>query len=248
MPIIIKNTFGINKEKPRVTAMFDAIAYRYNLLNAILSFGMVGLWRKYFVSEIKKYMQKQNKNDFRILDLATGTGKNVLHMHRLKPLEIVGIDLSGEMLAIAREMARKKQLSNTAFMPGDAENIPFGNEHFDIVTTCFGIRNFQNDEKAFSETFRTLNPGGAFFIMEFSTKHPVIFYPFIAFYLKFIIPLVGKIISKNNHAYAYLSGTIDAYDTPNEVIKKLQQQGFYKTENISLCMGVVTIFKCIKPY
>ncbi len=234
----------INKNKTHITSMFDAIANRYDRLNAILSFGLIGQWRKKFIAEIRKDVSINNKKELKILDLATGTGKNILYMQKLQPVEIVGIDLSEKMLSVAEKMAAKNKMSNTVFIRGDAEQIPFKNDYFDIVTVCFGIRNFNNITKAFSETFRTLKPGGIFLIMEFSNKYPFIFHPFIFFYLKFIVPLVGKLFSASNNAYAYLANSINAFESTEQIINRLKQQGFSKVEKKTYCLGVVTVYKC----
>ncbi len=243
----MRSTQIINKDKTAIKSMFDSIAGKYDLLNNMLSFGMVKAWRKKFLQIISRYLDENNIYNPEILDIATGTGKVAFSLLKLNPKHITGIDLSENMLKIAKKKCAKKNINNITFYKGDAENINNNGKLFDIVSVCYGIRNFNNLNQVFSEVIRVLKPGGAFFIMEFSKRYPVILIPFIKFYMNIIVPLAGKLLAKNKNAYAYLSGSIDSFEQPDKIIKKLEISGFQKTASISYFFGMLSFYKGIKP-
>ena len=150
-------------KKEQVTTMFDNIAYRYDFLNSFLSVGIDRRWRKKALQPIR-----QEKVEI-TLDLACGTGDfsfTILKM--LKPLQVIGVDLSEKMLEIAQSKTRKMKLQEKVhFIHCDCENLIFDSNKFDLVTVAFGVRNFENPDKGIAEMFRVLKPGGIVVVLEF---------------------------------------------------------------------------------
>ena len=174
-------------KKEQVAKMFDAIAGRYDFLNHFLSLGIDIVWRKIAVREIAKVNPKM------ILDIATGTGDLAIEASRLNPSQVVGVDISNNMLDVGREKMKKKSLDKLIDMQyGDSENLSFEDNTFDAVTAGFGVRNFENLDKGLSEMCRVMKVGGKLAILE--PAEPKIF-PFKQLYgLYFKVILVGSIV------------------------------------------------------
>lgn len=196
-----------NSKKTRVREMFDSIAPRYDLLNHLLSFGVDRLWRRRMVGVVAAGTPAA------ILDVAAGTGDVAVALaRRLPAARITGIDLSGEMLAVGRgKVARRGLCDRIELVQGDAEQLSFPDGTFDAVTIGFGIRNFGSIEAGLAEAFRVLRPGGRLCILEFSTPRGRCFGPLYRFYFHRILPLVGRLISKDDSAYTYLPESVDHF-------------------------------------
>jgi demethylmenaquinone methyltransferase / 2-methoxy-6-polyprenyl-1,4-benzoquinol methylase len=229
-------------EKETVRKMFNEISNRYDFLNHFLSFGIDHWWRKKFVHVLSE------KKPRIILDVATGTGDLAIALLALSPEKITGIDIANQMLEIGRKKIAKKSLDDKiSFQHGDAENIPFPDDFFDAVTVAFGVRNFENLEKGLSEMKRILKPGGNMQILEFSHPGSTPFKQIYQFYSRFIIPFVGKIISKNNQAYTYLPESVANFPSGKEFIKIMEKIGMKNNSYISLTFGISSIYSGEKP-
>lgn len=221
--------------------MFNSIAKRYDFLNHFLSAGIDIIWRKKAVKLLEKAQPKT------ILDIATGTGDFALEAVRLKPQQITGIDISEGMLAVGREKIQKRGLSHLIQLHvGDSENIQFPDNHFDAITVAFGVRNFENLEKGLSEMYRVLKPGGMVVILEFSKPQSFPMKQGYNFYFKNILPLFGKLISKDNAAYTYLPESVQAFPDGNDFLAIFQRIGFKDTKWHSLTFGISSIYTGIK--
>lgn len=224
-------------KKEQVTKMFDAISKEYDKLNRVISFGFDVKWRKRVVKIIG------NSNPDSILDIATGTGDLAINLTKTKASKIVGLDISKGMLRVGRKKIEKLQLTNTIELVfGDSENIPFENNSFDAITVAFGVRNFENLEKGLSEIYRVLKPGGTFVVLETSvpTKSP--YKQGYLFYSTKVLPLIGKLFSKDKSAYKYLSDSAAAFpygEAFNNILRKI---GFIDIENKPQTFGVATIY------
>lgn len=224
-------------KKEQVTKMFDAISKEYDNLNRVISFGIDVKWRKRVVKIIG------NSNPDSILDIATGTGDLAINLTKTKASKIVGFDISEGMLQVGRKKIEKLQLTNTIEMVlGDSENIPFENNSFDAITVAFGVRNFENLEKGLSEIYRVLKPGGTFVVLETSvpTKSP--YKQGYRFYSTKVLPLIGKLFSKDKSAYKYLSDSAAAFpygEAFNNILRKI---GFIDIENKPQTFGAATIY------
>jgi len=227
----------IPPEKKNIRLMFNNIAKRYDFLNHFLSLGIDIYWRKRVIQILKTFQPKE------ILDIATGTGDLAIQIAKINPKKIIGIDIAEEMLLIAKEKIKKKKLNNIIEMfTADSENLPFENMLFDAVTVAFGVRNFEDLEKGISEIYRVTKLGGKAVILEFSmpTKFPV--KQLYQFYFKFILPLLGRLVSKNKFAYTYLPASVSAFPQGEEFTNIMQQAGFDATKHIKLTFGIASIY------
>lgn len=222
--------------------MFDSIAHRYDFLNHFLSMGIDKGWRKKAINKLKA-IQPQS-----VLDIATGTGDIAFEVHkRLKPATLVGVDLSEGMLNRAREKAREKNLEEKiTFEKGDSENLRFANNSFDAVIVAFGVRNFENLDKGLAEIYRVLKPGGKLVVLEFSKPKKTPVKQLYNFYFNNILPLWGKIISKDSSAYTYLPESVRAFPEGGMFCNKMQQAGFNSIEQEILTFGICTIYSGIR--
>ncbi|HLV92059.1 MAG TPA: bifunctional demethylmenaquinone methyltransferase/2-methoxy-6-polyprenyl-1,4-benzoquinol methylase UbiE, partial [Aequorivita sp.] len=188
-------------KKRQVEKMFDTISNEYDGLNRVISLGTDVSWRK---KVIKLVSEKKVEN---VLDIATGTGDLAIQFaEKTEAKRIVGLDLSDGMLNVARKKISGKPYSNKIeFIQGDSEALPFEDNSFDAITVSFGIRNFENLEKGLSEIHRVLRKDGIFVILETSVPTKFPFKQGYHFYTKNILPLVGRIFSKDKVAYKYLS-------------------------------------------
>ncbi len=219
--------------KNEVKGMFDAIAPTYDRLNHLLSAGVDRSWRR-------KVVKMAGGRD--ILDVATGTGDLAILLSKKTPsAHITGVDVSGKMLEIARKKAPEIE-----FRVGDAEKLEFEDNSFDLVTCAFGVRNFGDIEAGLSEMHRVLNSGGGCMILEFSEPRGVIFGPLYRFYFHRILPLVGRAVSKNRGAYAYLPASVDGFPPPEEFMEMLRKVGFSDISAKSLTFGIAYIYISVK--
>lgn len=227
-------------KKAEVENMFDNIASDYDFLNRVLSLKIDLIWRKNLVNWLKIDQPKQ------ILDVATGTGDLAIALQRGTSAQIVGLDLSQQMLNVGIEKIRKMNLSEKiSMMKGDAENLPFADESFDAVTCAFGVRNFENLEKGLSELRRVLKTGHSVYILEFS-KVEGLLSPLYMFYFRHILPKIGKLISKDSRAYTYLPDSVNAFPFGEKMRNILLQVGFKKVEYKKQSLGIATIYKATK--
>ena len=228
-----------NKEnkKKQVQIMFDSIAEKYDFLNHFLSFGIDRFWRKKLIKKIKKY-----KHD-RILDIATGTADLAISAVKLNPLQIIGIDISENMLKIGEKKVKKLGLDQLIELKqADAENIPFSDKSFDVVMVAFGIRNFENLNAGLQEIFRVLNQGGMFIVLEFSKPTAFPIKQLYGLYSKWILPHAGKRISGDKNAYTYLPKSVKAFPEGKELLNMFKQQGFTSLCHKSLSFRIVTLY------
>ena len=225
-------------KKEQVADMFDRIAFRYDFLNRFLSGGIDIYWRRQAVKELKEL------NPQSVLDVATGTGDLALMVCKyLKPEKVTGIDISEGMLELGRKKIAKQLLNNRIeLLKGDGETIKFSNDSFDAITVAFGVRNFQHLRKGLGEMLRVLKPGGKLVVLEFSKPKNVGIKGFYNFYMKFIAPGLGKLISKNRDAYQYLNDSVKAFPEGNEFVKILNESGYSGTYFKTLSLGICTIY------
>lgn len=217
--------------------MFDNIAPRYDFLNHFLSLGIDKLWRKKAIQILSGY-----KTDS-ILDVATGTGDFAIAALKLKPSKIVAFDLSEQMLSVGRAKAEKLNAGQIIrFVKGDSEAMPFSDRQFDAITVAFGVRNFENLEKGLREFHRVLKPDGVTVILEFSKPKYFPFKQLYLFYFFAILPLVGRMISKDRSAYSYLPESVMAFPDDQKFLSVLKNCGFTRLSQKRLTFGVATIY------
>ena len=222
-------------KKKQVENMFDKIAFRYDFLNRFLSAGIDVSWRRKAIAELVSIHPKN------ILDVATGTGDFAITSYKiLKPEQVTGIDISDGMLEIGRKKVKNLGLDGQIqLLNGDSEAIFFDDSSFDAVTVAFGVRNFENLEKGLSEINRVLKPGGKLIVLEFSKPNTPVIKSLYNFYMRFVTPKIGKLISKNNEAYQYLNNSVQKFPEREKFIQILNQlkyrHSFYKTLSLGIC-------------
>lgn len=223
-------------KKEQVGKMFDSIADNYDLLNGILSLGIFKYWQKRLVEEVSLDEHKY------ILDVATGTGSVAIALSSLNTESIIGVDISDEMLTLGQIKVRQKDLQSVITLKkSDAENLPLRDNIFDVVTVAYGVRNFEDLEKGLSEIRRVLRPGGKVVILEFS-KPIAIIRPFYHLYSHQIVPMIGKWVTGDSHAYNYLPQSVDAFPSGRRFVSILQKTGFQNTACRALTFGIVSLY------
>jgi len=232
----------IEKKKAAVESMFDSIAWRYDFLNHFLSFNFDRLWRRRAIKIISKSYKSPN-----ILDVATGTGDLAIAAMKLNPSKISGIDISRKMLEIGREKVGKKGFSGKIdLIPGDSEKIPFDDNHFDVAMVAFGVRNFSDPLKGLSEMRRVIRTGGMIMVLEFSKPSGFPIKLLYNFYFRNILPLFGRLFSKDKDAYRYLPDSVMKFPDNEEFLKLLIHAGCSDTHQVKLTGGVASIYTGIK--
>ena len=227
-------------KKTQVEDMFDNIAPKYDLLNHVLSMKIDVLWRNNLVKWMKKDAPQL------VLDVATGTGDLAITVQKGTQANVVGLDLSQQMLNVGIEKIKKINLSDKISMQkGDAENLAFEDNKFDAVSVAFGVRNFENLEKGLAELRRVVKENGSVYILEFS-KVEGFLGPFYMFYFKNVLPKIGRLVSKDNRAYTYLPDSVNAFPFGEKMKNILLNIGFSGVEYKKLSWGIATIYKATK--
>jgi len=228
---------SLEGKKQQVTNMFDAISGEYDGLNRVISFGIDIKWRKKVVRIL------HDKNPKTILDIATGTGDLAINLAETGAERIVGLDISTGMLAVGQKKVVEKHLESTIEMVvGDSEQLQFEDDSFDAVTVAFGVRNFENLEKGLSEILRVLKPGGTLVVLETAVPTKTPYKQGYKFYSKYILPAIGKLFSKDDSAYTYLSESAAAFPHGEAFNNILGKTGFIGMENRPQTFGVASIY------
>ncbi|HEX8268399.1 MAG TPA: bifunctional demethylmenaquinone methyltransferase/2-methoxy-6-polyprenyl-1,4-benzoquinol methylase UbiE [Flavobacterium sp.] len=228
-------------KKEQVAHMFDTISENYDGLNRVISFGIDVKWRKKVLKLVADINPKQ------ILDIATGTGDLAILMAKTAAEKIVGLDISAGMLDVGRRKIVAKNLSNRIEMIlADSENMPFQDNSFDAVTVAFGVRNFEDLEKGLTEILRVLKPGGILVILETSNPTKAPYKQGYNFYTKNILPLIGRLFSKDNAAYGYLSESASVFPFGEALNNILRNIGFIDVAAMPQTFGVATIYTASK--
>ena len=228
-------------KKEQVAQMFDTISGNYDGLNRVISFGIDIKWRK------KVLQLVSDKNPKTVLDIATGTGDLAILMTETSAERIVGLDISAGMLDVGRKKIEAKKLSDKIEMIlADSENMPFENDTFDAITVAFGVRNFETLEKGLAEILRVLKPNGIFVILETSVPEKTPYKQGYTFYSKNILPLIGKLFSKDDSAYQYLSESASVFPYGEALNNILRKIGFIDVVSMPQTFGVATIYSASK--
>jgi demethylmenaquinone methyltransferase / 2-methoxy-6-polyprenyl-1,4-benzoquinol methylase len=229
-------------KKDQIQRMFNDISGRYDLLNHLLSFGIDYTWRRKFVSQLSRCQPKQ------VLDVATGTGDLAILVGSLASVkEVVGIDNASNMILIAKnKVLQSKFKKKITFRDGDAEAIPFPDESFDAVTVAFGVRNYEDLEKGLTEMRRVLRSGGVMMILEFSHPEVMPWKQLYGFYAKYMIPLIGRLVSRHKEAYTYLPESVSAFPSGENFTNILSKLGLKNVTRRSLTFGIATIYSAEK--
>ncbi len=230
------------KKSEQVEQMFDHIAPTYDQLNHTLSLGIDRRWRKKAIRTLRPHRPQQ------MLDIATGTGDfAILACRELQPQSLTGADISEGMMDVGREKVRRAGLSDRiSFAREDCTALSFADGSFDAVTVAFGIRNFERLDKALGEMCRVLRPGGHLVILELSTPDRFPMKQLFHLYSKIIMPLIGKLVSKDNSAYTYLPESIRAFPQGEVMQQSIGRAGFSDVRFERLTFGICTLYIATK--
>ena len=228
------------RKKEQVANMFNNVADTYDFLNHFFSLGIDKLWRKKLVNLISK------EQPIKLLDVATGTGDLAIAESVIPNIQITGIDISEGMLEVGKAKVKQKQINNIQLQLGDSENIELATDSFDAVSVAFGVRNFENLEKGLLEMQRVLKPGKKLFVLEFSKPSNFIFRSIYYLYFFYILPFVGRIVSKDSSAYSYLPESVKNFPSGKEFVEVLQKCNFKGIECKTLFFGISSIYIATK--
>lgn len=228
---------GENKSKEaEVTDMFDAIAQRYDKLNRVLSFGLDRIWRTAAIRRLGNQFEK------RVLDVATGTGDVAFAMLELESEEIVGVDISDEMLRIARQKLSRYDTESIYFVKASAEQLPFESNSFDGAIVAFGVRNFANLDIGLRSIKCVLKPQAPLVVLEFSQPKNRLIQMFYRIYSKWALPRIGRMLSGVTGPYTYLPDSIEVFPSGQNFLMRLEQCGFERTRAEPLTFGIVSLY------
>lgn len=224
-------------KKQQVARMFDSISGKYDFLNHFLSLGIDIRWRKKAIRQLAKSKPKL------ILDVATGTGDFAVETLKLNPDKVIGVDISEGMLEVGRKKMKERGIDHKIDLRlGDSENLPFEENKFDAVIVAFGVRNFENLEKGLAEMQRVLKPGGQLVVLEFSKPRVFPFKQLYNFYFKFVLPKIGRLVSRDSAAYTYLPESVQAFPDGADFTNILNRIGFNNTTCQSLTFGISSLY------
>ncbi len=237
MAVITPYRNSAKGKKEQVAEMFNNIAPKYDFLNHFLSFGIDKIWRRNAIRLLMKYAPAK------ILDVATGTGDFAIESLKTGAQEIVGVDISEEMLVVGRTKVAALGIGHRIMLQtGDSEDLSFSDHSFDAVTVAFGVRNFENLSKGIDEIYRVLKPGGIICVLEFSKPRYFPVKQFYSVYSFYILPFFGRLFSKDNSAYRYLPESVEKFPDGEEFLGVLIKSGFKQTKQYRQTFGVATIY------
>ena len=227
----------------QVRDMFDSIAPAYDFMNRAMTFGVDKWWRSVAVNMICK------SNPATILDIATGTADLAIKLaDKMPAAHVTGVDLSANMIEIGRQKVTQRYLSDRIeLMTADCLHLPFADNTFDCITVAYGVRNFEHLDQGYGEMFRVMKPGGMLVVIELSTPTNQVVKPFYRLYTKHIIPLAGKLVSKDVRAYSYLPESIAAVPQGDNMLALIKQAGFDDARFKTLTFGTCSIYSAKKP-
>ena len=221
--------------------MFDSISFEYDLLNAIMTFNSHKRWKKNILNIAKKLKPKN------ALDIATGTADIAINLGSISNCEVIGVDISEQMLNVGREKITKMKLTKSVRLEsGDAENLNFKDNYFDLVTIGFGVRNFQDLEKGLSESLRVLKVKGTLIVLETSVPENRIMKLFYSIFTRTYIPIMAMIFSKDKSAYNYLLNSAELFPSGTKFCNILKSVGFADILIKPMLFGSSTIYVCKK--
>jgi demethylmenaquinone methyltransferase/2-methoxy-6-polyprenyl-1,4-benzoquinol methylase len=227
-----------DKNPSRIAGMFDAIAPRYDLLNHLLSVGLDRRWRARAVTALDL------PAGARVLDMCTGTGDLAIAAVRAgSNISVVGVDFAGAMLRRGREKLKARGLTRAIrLLRGDATRVPLADRSCDAATIGFGIRNVAEPEAALAEIARVLRPGGRLAILEFGQPRIPGIRTLYFWYFRYVLPRVGRSVSRHDSAYAYLPASVGHFPPPDEFARLIEQRGFTNVRPVPLTAGIVYLY------
>jgi demethylmenaquinone methyltransferase/2-methoxy-6-polyprenyl-1,4-benzoquinol methylase len=238
---VLPDTGSNLSKKAQVAEMFNDIAGKYDFLNHFLSLGIDKGWRKKAIKEIAKVQPKK------ILDVATGTGDLAIAAMAVHPEYVTGVDIAEQMLEVGRKKIAEKNLNKIInLQSGDSEALPFEANAFDAVTCAYGVRNFEHLDAGLKEMYRVMRPGGKLAILEFSHPQQFPVKQLYKFYFRYILPALGRMVSKHSRAYTYLPESVNAFPEGKKFVEILGRCGFKEAKARALTLGITTLYTATK--
>ena len=229
----------LSPHSAQIRNMFSAIAYRYDLLNHLLSLNIDKLWRRQAVAMLESVL---SKSDGLCLDLCCGTGDLALTMSQRGVAQVVGCDFSHPMLQLSRQkISSRNQSARIRIIEADGLRLPFRSQTFDAVAIAFGLRNLESVKEGLIEMRRVLKPGGKLMVLEFSKPTNPLFNRLFQFYFFRVLPRIGNLLSKHEQAYTYLPRSVSQFPDQTELVKTLTHCGFEKVSYVNLSGGIAAI-------
>jgi demethylmenaquinone methyltransferase/2-methoxy-6-polyprenyl-1,4-benzoquinol methylase len=225
-------------KKNQVARMFDGIAHRYDFLNHFFSLGIDVLWRKACIRILRKESPK------RMLDVATGTADFAIEAVRMGlDVHVSGVDISAGMLEVGRrKVADRGWTDRIDLIQGDSVALPFDDGHFDCFTVAFGVRNFEDLQGGLRDMLRVMRPGGLGLVLEFSKPKHFPIKQVFGLYFKYIMPTLGRWVSKDPAAYTYLPESVQAFPEGEDFLVQMREAGYVDVQASSLTGGIATIY------
>lgn len=221
----------------QIAAMFDAIAPRYDLLNRVLSMGIDQRWRRRAV----RLLGSQHPSH--VLDVATGTGDLAVQALSVGAESVVGVDIAERMLDVGRHKIEQLGLSDRVTLQyGDAMRLPFDDGTFDAALVAFGVRNFENLKSGLVEIHRVLRPSGVLVVLEFSRPRGFPVRQLYSAYSRYILPVIGRLLSGDTGAYSYLPASIQVFPDGDDFLEIMRGAGFVRVSAERLTFGVASIY------
>jgi len=221
----------------KVKELFSLIAHRYDLINDLQSLGLHRFWKW------RTLQLAQVRAGERALDVCCGTGDLAIGLAR-RGAQTIGLDFNEQMLRLAQDRVqrmRQKHSLNLSFVQGDAQQIPFTDESFDIVTTAYGLRNLESWEQGIGEMLRVAKPNGRLLVLEFGKPDNALWRSIYFRYLRLFVPLLGRIFCANAGAYAYILDSLQRYPGQQAVLARMQQLGLTQLRIVQVLGGAMSI-------
>ncbi|MBZ0266454.1 bifunctional demethylmenaquinone methyltransferase/2-methoxy-6-polyprenyl-1,4-benzoquinol methylase UbiE [bacterium] len=227
----------------QVQRMFNSITRRYDLLNHLLSAGQDYFWRRFCAGRLPE-------NTTKALDIACGTADLTADIQKRFPeAEVYGLDFAVEMLQVAEQKKQRGKIPATLHLvEGDALELPFDSNQFDVTTIAFGLRNIPNRKAALLEMKRVVKPGGKVLVLEMTFPENLGLRWFFKWYLSNVIPLIGGTLSGSREAYSYLPESIQQFLTPMELVDLFHEIGLVKVKAFPLSLGIAYLHEGIVPW
>lgn len=236
---------SVDKSEARVRRMFGEIAGRYDLMNHVLSMNVDRYWRWLTVRAVPP------TGDGPILDLCTGTGDLALAYYRAShgAAPVIGADFCHEMLALGDQKRQRAGINGrVAFVEADAQRLPFPDDHFQIVSVAFGLRNVTDTDRGLAEMARVCRPGGRVAVLEFSMPRWQPFRAVYGWYFRRVLPRIGQWLARNRHsAYEYLPQSVGEFPQGKALADKMSAAGLCDVRWRPLTLGIATLYVGTKP-
>ncbi|WP_314381713.1 bifunctional demethylmenaquinone methyltransferase/2-methoxy-6-polyprenyl-1,4-benzoquinol methylase UbiE [Segatella buccae] len=234
--------YNSGEKGKQVEEMFNNIAPTYDTLNHRLSWDIDKGWRKKAIAQLQPFSPRH------ILDIATGTGDfAILAARMLTPEKLIGADISEGMMDIGRQKVKRARLEQIiSFEKEDCLQLSYPENSFDAVTAAFGIRNFPDLDRGLKEIFRVLKPGGHLSIVELTSPVAFPMKQLFKVYSHTVLPIYGRLVSRDDSAYHYLTATIEAFPQGEQMVGILKKAGFSEARFKRLTFGICTMYLATK--